>query len=417
MSAIELNNLTYTFTSKSKRNLFVLMALGLLLLILGVVMNMGGHEGAAEAEGHHGLSQRIWSNLLVNGFFFGAIALAATFFYAMQYAAQAAWSVVFQRIFSAVSTFLPVGLGILVIILVVGRVGGHHIYHWMDQSVYDPANANYDPILSHKHAYFADAFFWGRVVIFFAAWIMYQRWARKKSIEEDLVGGTEIFKKNITKAAIFLVFFGFTSSVFSWDLIMSIDAHWYSTLFGWYTFSGMWIGSIITFIMILLHLKTRGQMEFVNASHTHDLGKWMFAISFLWTYLWFAQFMLIWYSDIPEEVVYFQQRWDHYRGLFWVTMFVNFAFPMLMLMSRDAKRNKHYLLFVGALIFIFHWCDTFLLVMPGAVGEHWGIGALEIGMFLFFLGFFIFWIMNALSKAPLVAKNHPYLEEGLGHNI
>lgn len=416
MSAIELNNLTYNFTPKSKRNLFILIGLGLLLMIVGFfTTNMP--DGAADH--HQGIAQRFWANLLVNGFFYGAIALAATFFYALQYAAQAAWSTVFMRLFSAVSTFLPVGAGIIFVVLLCSRlhVGGNHLYHWMESGISDKASDAYDPIIAHKAAYFSDPFFWGRLIVFLAGWIMYQRWARKKSLEEDMVGGTSIFKINMTRSAIFLVFFGFTSSVFAWDIIMSIDAHWYSTLFGWYVFAGMWIGSIITFNMLLLHLKGRGQMEFVNASHTHDLGKWMFAVSFLWTYLWFAQFMLIWYSDIPEEVVYFQQRWEHYRGLFWITMFVNFAFPMIMLMSRDAKRNKHYLLFVGVLIFVFHWCDTFLLVMPGTVGANWGVGFMEIGMFLAFLGFFVFWILNSLSKAPLVAKNHPYLEESMGHNV
>lgn len=415
MHAIEFNNLQYNFTAKSKRNLFIMMGLGLLLLVLGVILfKSHGAEHAIEGhEDHTGsLGQRFWANLLVNSFFFGAIALAATFFYSLQFAGQAAWSVVFMRIFSAVSTFLPVGAVLIILILAVGQFGGHHLYHWQDSSAYD-----HDPILQHKAPYFNPIFFWGRILVFMAVWIMYQRWARKKSIEEDMAGGTSIFKQNITKSAIFLVFFGFTSSVFAWDVVMSIDVHWFSTLFGWYIFAGMWIGAIITFNMLLLHLKGRGQMEFVNASHTHDLGKWMFAVSFLWTYLWFAQFMLIWYSDIPEEVVYFQQRWDHYRGLFWVTMFVNFAFPMIMLMSRDAKRNKHYLLFVGVLILIFHWCDTFLLIMPGTVGENWGIGTIEVGMFLLFLGGFVFWILNALSKAPLLAKNHPYLEESLGHNI
>jgi len=413
MNAIELNNLNYNFASKHKRNLFILMALGFLLLIVGFFTMHHGHDAAAHGEEHGDpRMQRFWANLLVNSFFFGAIALGAVFFYALQFAGQAAWSVVFMRIFSAVGTFLPIGAGLIVLILIMGQFHVHHLYHWQDPAAY----AN-DPILQHKAPYFHPAFFWGRIVLFLAGWIMYANWARKKSLEEDINGGVTIFKTNITKSAIFLVFFGFTSSVFAWDIIMSIDVHWYSTLFGWYVFAGMWLGAVITSIMMLLHLKGRGQMEFVNASHTHDLGKWMFAISFLWTYLWFAQFMLIWYSDIPEEVVYFQQRWDHYRGLFWITMLVNFAFPMVMLMSRDAKRNKHYLLFVGLLIFIFHWCDTFLMVMPGTVGENWGIGFMEVGMFLLFLGFFIFWIMNSLSKAPLVAKNHPYLEEGLGHNI
>jgi hypothetical protein len=416
MSHVNLNNLTYTFNSKSQRNLWILCGVGILLMIIGIVM----HPAAKEAmEDHHAtLGQRVWANLLVNSYFFGGISLGAVFFYAVQYAAQASWSTVFMRIFSAVGTFLPIALGLLLIIFVAGRMGLHHLYHWQDQALYDKASPEFDPIINHKKPYFSDAFFFGRTILFFAGWYWYQMWSRKNALMEDTMRDEQgkNWLLNMKNAAIFLVFFGFTSSVFTWDAIMSIDAHWYSTLFGWYNFAGWWLGAVIVSNLLVMHLKSRDQLEYVNPSHVHDLGKWMFAISFLWTYLWFAQFMLIWYSNIPEEVVYYQQRWEQFRGLFWITMIVNFAFPMLVLMSRDAKRNKSFLLFVALLIVFFHWTDTFLMVMPGTVGSHWSIGGIEIGMFLAFASFFTFWILRSLSKAPLLAKNHALLEEGLHHH-
>jgi hypothetical protein len=424
MSHVNSNNLTYTFTDKARKNLWILFGIGILLLILGIVFR-SAPEHAAEAGEHiehnHGasLGQRLWANLLVNSYFFGGIALGAVFFYALQYAAQASWSTVFMRLFSAVGTFLPIGMGIIVVILIVGRFGGHHLYHWMDQDLYNPSSAEFDPVINHKRMYFADWFFWLRIVIFIAGWVLYQNWSRKNALAEDTMrhGDTAAnWALNLKNAAIFLVFFGFTSSVFTWDVIMSIDTHWYSTLFGWYNFAGWWLGAIIVSNLLVMHLKSRGQMEYVNPSHVHDLGKWMFAISFLWTYLWFAQFMLIWYSNIPEEVVYYQQRWEQYRGLFWITMIVNFAFPMLVLMSRDSKRNKSYLLFVALIIVFFHWTDTFLMIIPGTLFEHWGIGGIEIGMFLSFAAFFTFWILRSLAKAPILAKNHALLEEGLHHH-
>ncbi|GAB4136066.1 MAG: quinol:cytochrome C oxidoreductase [Bacteroidia bacterium] len=422
MSNVNFNNLTYQFTPKAQRNLWILFGAGVLLLILGLLFfhapeHAGGHEGHEDHTAS--LAQRLWANVLVNGYFFGGIALAATFFYAMQYAAQASWSTVFMRIFSAVSDYLTIGMAVIVLVLIAGYAHMHHLYHWMDGSLYDIASPNYDPIIAHKGPYFNIAFFWGRVLLFMGGWIIYQRWSRKNALAEDLMSANDAianWNKNLKNAAIFLVFFGFTSSVFTWDIIMSIDTHWYSTLFGWYNFAGWWIGAIVVFNLLVVHLKSRGQLEFVNPSHVHDLGKWMFAVSFLWTYLWFSQFMLIWYSNVPEEVVYYQQRWDQYRGLFWITMIMNFVFPMLVLMSRDSKRNKSYLLFVGLLIFFFHWTDTFLMVMPGTVSGNWGIGMIEIGMFLAFLSFFIFWILRALSKAPILAKNHALLEEGIHHH-
>jgi hypothetical protein len=426
MGHINTNNLTYNFSPKAQRNLWILFGVGVLLLILGIVLrhDHSAVAGADHGTEHHdhgtGLGQRLWANLLVNSYYFGGIALAAVFFYAVQYAAQASWSTVFMRIFSAVGTFLPIGLGLMVIIFAVGHFGGHHLYHWQDQSLYDPNSPNFDPIINHKKVYFAGWFFWGRILLFFGGWIWYQMWSRKNALMEDQLQNDNTGKNwllNLKNAAIFLVFFGFTSSVFTWDAIMSIDTHWFSTLFGWYNFAGWWIGAIIVANLLVMHLKSRDQMDFVNPSHVHDLGKWMFAISFLWTYLWFAQFMLIWYSDIPEEVVYFQQRWEQYRGLFWITMLVNFGFPMTVLMSRDAKRNKSFLLFIALLIVFFHWTDTFLMVMPGTVGEHWGITGIEIGMFLMFASFFTFWVLRSLSKAPLLAKNHALLSEGIHHHI
>lgn len=419
MSNVNLNNLTYNFSPKSQRNLWILCGAGIVLLILGALFHHAPEViGADGMEDHHAtLGQRIWANLLVNCYFFGGIALGSTFFYALQYAAQASWSTVFMRLFSAISTFLPIALGLIFVIFLAGRMGLHHIYHWQDQSLYDVKSPEFDAVINHKKPYFSDLFFWGRTVLFMGGWWYYQMWSRKNALAEDMMHSSvetaRNWNLNLKNGAIFLVFFGFTSSVFSWDAIMSIDTHWYSTLFGWYNFAGWWLGAIIVANLLVMHLKSRGQMEFANPSHVHDLGKWMFAISFLWTYLWFSQFMLIWYSNIPEEVVYFQQRWEQFRGLFWITMIVNFAFPMLVLMSRDAKRNKSFLLFVALLIVFFHWTDTFLLVMPGAVGAHWSIGAIEIGMFLSFVSFFTFWILRSLSKAPLLAKNHALLEEGL----
>ncbi len=423
MSNVNLNNLTYNFTQKAQRNLWILFGAGLLLLVLGLVLHH-----SPESVGDHGshdhtasLGQRIWANLLVNSYFFGGITLGAIFFYALQYAAQASWSTVFMRLFSAISTFLPIALGLILVIFIAGRMGLHHLYHWQNQDVYDPNSSSFDALINHKKPYFDDLFFWGRTLLFMGCWWWYQSWSRKNSLIEDSmktsVETARNWNLNLKNGAIFLVFFGFTTSVFSWDVIMSIDTHWYSTLFGWYNFAGWWLGAIIVANLLVMHLKSRGQMEYVNASHVHDLGKWMFAISFLWTYLWFSQFMLIWYSNIPEEVVYFQQRWEQFRGLFWITMIVNFGFPMLVLMSRDSKRNKSFLLFVALLIVFFHWTDTFLMVMPGTVGAHWSIGAIEIGMLLSFISFFTFWILRSLSKVPILPKNHALLEEGLHHQI
>ena len=198
---------------------------------------------------------------------------------------------------------------------------------------------------------------------------------------------------------------------------MSIDVHWFSTLFGWYVFAGMWCTAMTVLVILTLYLKKLGYLPKVNENHIHDLGKWTFAISFLWSYLWFSQFMLIWYANIGEEVVYYMTRIEHYKLLYFGMFFINFAFPMLVLMSRDAKRHAGILSFVGVIILIGHWLDVYIMISAGSLGAQAKIGFMEIGLALLGLGFFIRTILNNLTKAPLTPVNHPFLDESIHHEI
>ena len=219
------------------------------------------------------------------------------------------------------------------------------------------------------------------------------------------------------KAAIFLVMFAVFSSTLSWDWLMSIDTHWFSTLYGWYIFSGMWVTGLTTALIIIVYLKNKGLLPEVNENHIHDVAKWVFAISFLWSYLWFSQLMLIWYANIPEEIVYFRTRFEHYPIMFFGMFLINFVLPMIILMSRDAKRNLIFFLPVAMIIFVGHWFDIFCLVMPGTLGAHWHYGFMEIGMFIGFLGMFILIVLTNLSKAPLMVEKHPLLDESIHHQV
>jgi hypothetical protein len=234
---------------------------------------------------------------------------------------------------------------------------------------------------------------------------------------EDQVGGTDIHFTNYKKAALFLVFFAVFSSTSSWDWIMSIDVHWFSTLFGWYVFAGTWCTTMIVLVTLTIYLKSKGYLPNVNESHIHDLGKWTFATSFLWSYLWFSQFMLIWYANIPEETTYYLTRIEHFKFLYFGMFFVNFAFPMLLLMSRDAKRHAGILTFVGLVVLFGHWVDVYLMVMAGSMGQNASIGFMEIGIMLAILGLFLKVVFTNLSKAPLTVKNHPFLDESIHHEI
>lgn len=397
----------YLFEGKAKRNTFILMGLGALLFIIGALMT------------HDHVGQRVWTSILISGFFFFGIGLIGTFFVALQYAAEAGWAVAIKRIFEGISAYVPWGAGVLIIVFAAGSLHLHHIYHWMDPELYDPASEHYDAIIAHKQPYLNQGFWWIRTLAYLSVYVIFTRYFRKRSLEEDGLAPDDkpFFIKNQTMAAIFLVIFGYTSTTFSWDWIMSIDTHWFSTIFGWYIFSGMWISSMVMATMLILYMKSKGLMDFVNESHIQDMGKWVFGISFLWTYLFFCQFMLYWYSNIPEEIVYFKARIDDYTWVFWGTLLINFVFPMLLLMSKDAKRKAGFLVFVGCIILFGHWMDTFMIITPGAMKDHGTIGLVEIGGFMMFLGMFLYVVLDSISKRALLVKGHPMLDESLHHHI
>ena len=386
--------MNYTFTQKNKIFTYILIGIGLIAIITGFAVD----------------SHRAWANLLVNNFFFLAIALFGTFFVAMQYLSEAAYAVALKRVPEAMSQFLWVAGPLMLLIFLFGH---HDLYHWTHHELYDIESEHYDEILAGKSAFLNIPFFIIRMLICIGGWLWATHLLRKYSLQQDLSGGLIFHKKSLTVSAIFLVFFAVTSSTSSWDWLMSVDAHWFSSIFGWYVFSGLWVSGTITTILFIIYLKKKGHLPNVNENHLHDMGKWMFAISMVWTYLWFSQFMLIWYANLPEEVMYFQFRIEHYRTIFFGMLVVNFVLPFFALIARDTKRNVRFLVVVGVLIFLSHWADVFVMVMPGTVGEHWHIGFIEVGTFLGFLGLFLYVVQRSLAKVPLEIENHPYLEESI----
>jgi hypothetical protein len=361
----------------------------------------------------HHFSTRLLTNGLIDTFYFFAMGLGALFFLALAYATETGWYAAVKKVIEAVAGFIPYGIGLMgFVLLVITILDGAHIYSWMD-----PETIAHDPIIQGKTAYLNPTFFWIRTITYFAVYIIFLRGYQKRSIAEDKLGGTDFHFQNYKKGAMFLVYFAVFSSTSSWDWLMSIDVHWFSTLFGWYTFAGMWCTTMVVLIMVTLYLKKHGYLEKVNDHHIHDLGKWTFATSFLWSYLWFSQFMLIWYANIGEESIYYIMRIENYKNLYFGMFIINFAFPMLILMSRDAKRNAGILVFIGFIILIGHWLDVYIMVTGGTLGSTWHIGALEIGMALTVMSIFIMVILRNLTKSPLTPVNHPFLDESVHHEI
>lgn len=398
----------FSVSNKAKRLTVILIGVGLLFTAIGVFTSMNDHHFAT----------RLLTNGLINSFFFFAIGLGALFFLALQYATETGWYAAVKRVIEAVAGFLPYGMALLALsLLTITFMDGAHIYTWMDPEMTNPSSHHYDEIIAGKSVYLNKGFFWIRTIVYLAVYFLFLRGFRNRSLEEDRVGGTEIHFKNYRKGATFLVFFAVFSSTSAWDWLMSIDVHWFSTLFGWYTFAGMWVSTMVVLVLLTTYLKSLGYLPKVNDSHIHDLGKWTFATSFLWSYLWFSQFMLIWYANIGEEVTYYMMRIENFKILYFSMFFINFAFPMLILMSRDAKRNVRILTFVGLVILGGHWLDVYIMVSAGSLGANAKIGFLEIGMALLIAGLFIRIILNNLTKAPLTPVNHPFLDESIHHEI
>ena len=372
----------------------------------GAATHDEGHDASHDEHLFHQLSNKPWAALYVAAFFFFMISLGVLAFYGIQRAAQAGWSPVLFRVMEGITGYLLPGGIIVIVILALSGMHFNHLFIWMDPEV-----VAHDKLIAGKTGFLNLPFFLVRAVFFLSGWSLYRYFSRKFSLAQDEATDISNHKKNFRISAAFLVFYIVTESIMSWDWIMSIDPHWFSTLFGWYVFASMFVSGITTIALVTIYLKSKGYLEFVNDSHIHDLGKFMFGISVFWTYLWFSQFMLIWYSNIPEEVTYFITRIEDYNLPFFGMVVMNFVFPLLILMNSDYKRINYFIVMAGIVIILGHYMDVFNMIMPSAVGDQWFIGAAEIGGFLFFLGLFIFVVFKELTKAPLLAKGDPYMGE------
>lgn len=443
----------FIFTAKAKKKLFTTIAVGLILFAIGVLgLSSGSHLfDPASGHAHHGslesgsllaehtenVSSGVsashdasghghsyhWTKRVIavfwhNNIYFIGISIIGIFFYCIQLVTWAGWSALIKRVMLAVGSFVPVA-GI--ILLVMYLLFYHDIFHWSHAELYDKTSDSYDHIIDSKSWYLG---FWDvliRSVIYIAGWTLFSFFLKKQAVLQDKTGDLLHHNRAINIAAGFIVFFGVSSSMSSWDWIMSIDTHWFSTMFGWYVFASWFVAGLAVITLFVIELKKFGYLEKVNENHIHDLGKFVFAFSVFWTYIWFSQFILYWYSNIPEEIVWFNERMffnrGNYASMFYLNLVINFLFPFFFLMTRDAKRKMIWLKVACVVIVIGHWFDTYLMIMPGVLQEHGGLNFgtlfLELGLLLVYVGLFGFVVLRSLSKIPLIAKNHPMLEESI----
>lgn len=437
-------SIQFQFNSKQKSILYGFMGLGLLCMAIIFFTD-------------EAYAPRFWSNFLLNTVFFTGIGFLALFSMSAMITAYSGWQTVFKRIWEAYAQFLVVGL-VLMIIVIVGLLGGfHHLYHWAD-----PASVAADEILIGKSAFLNRGVYVIATIVILASWYFFAWKMRALSVAQDQrdFDDYSTYKQIKKYAAGFLPVAAVTSAIAVWLWVMSVDAHWYSTLFAWYATSSWFVAMLALTILTLIYLKSIGYFQDVSAEHLHDLGKYLFAFSVFWTYLWFSQYMLIWYGNIGEETIYFNNQRDNYPAMFYGNLIINFALPFLILLRNDTKRKKGTLVLVSIIVLFGHWMDFFLMIKPGVlhtyhevvghgsaghsllndgvgmsaqmVADAGGHGAeavssfvagftfpglLDIGVFLGFLAFFLYFVMIQLTKSKLVPQGDPYIGESFHHHV
>ena len=394
-----------------------LIGVGVVALLYGLIVY---HPFTHPVPGGDTSSTRFWAVLLQNCTFWLMITNASMFFIGVTTLAMGGWQVALRRVPEAISSVVPVlGLICFLILMCIVWGGRDDIYQWVNSDT-----VAHDKILNGKKGFLNPVFFSVFSAIVILLWLLLGKKMRSMSLESDTAGkmdfetGDRWIKKNILYASIYIVIFGLTvGSTIPWLWLMSIDAHWYSSMFSWYTFASTFVSGMALIAIYVVFLKNRGQLEYVTDEHIHDVGKFMFAFSIFWAYLWFSQYMLIWYANIPEETGYFKIRVQGpYRGIFFLNLILNFVCPLLILMKKSTKRNYTMVTFMAILIIFGHWIDFWQMVMPGTLKDKAELMPFEFGVAALFIGVIMWRVGDFFSKHALTPQNHPFLKESMIHH-
>ena len=379
-------NQPFQIPASLKRILIAVYIVGALLVAASVVLGLNS-------------GKEFWANILLNGYLYLGIAGSVTLFLAIHTIAESGWHVAIQRVLESIGAYLPIA-GVILLLLVPGI---HSIYEW--------SHPTEDKLLLAKQPFLNMPFFLIRTFGFIAIWSGLMIWIRKYSLLMDLDPNPDYFKKIKRLSSIFVPLFVFTYFFSSWDWIMSLEPHWYSTMYGFYMVANAMASGLSATILILYLIKRFGGLREVNEEHLHDLGKYLFGVSIFWGYLWGSQYLLIWFSNIPEESVYFVKRWDNYPILMNINVILNFFVPLFLLMTRGSKRIWSWVALVSAIVLVGHWLDYFINIMPGATESFPSISIISIGAALLFAATFVYIVLLNFSKHAEMPQNHPYKEE------
>jgi hypothetical protein len=340
--------------------------------------------------------QRTWPALLLNGYYMLALALAGAVFISLQYLCGASWSANLRRIPEAMMAALPIA-ALLMLSLFFGR-----------DRLYAASHAH--AATASKALYLATPFFFGRMALFVSVWAAFAWALRRTSLRQDADPAPIHHQRLVRLSAAFIVVFAISFSLASFDWLMTLAREWSSTIFAIYSFAGLLAGGLAAITLCVVLLLQRGYLEgVVNENHLHDLGKLMFAFSTFWAYIWFSQYLLIWYGNLPEETTYYNIRTGHrWIVLFVTNVVVNWVAPFLVLMPRASKRNPATLKWIAIVILTGRWLDLYLAIMPEMMTGP-SLAAQDLFIVAGYAGAFVLLATRALGRASLVPLNTPPL--------
>ncbi len=389
---MKFDNQTYRISGGEKLgNLLLIIGLaGLVLSAVGLVVD----------------SRQFLFSYLVSFAFWVSIGLGALFFVMVHHLAGAVWSVMLRRIMENVMITLP----ILFVFFIPIALGMGSLYEWTDGNVVAT-----DEILRQRTAYLNSGFFLGRTTIYFAVWFVLAICCIGLTIRQDASRSDEMTAKFRKISAPGIVLFAFTLTFAAWDWLMSLEARWYSTIYGVYFFAGSSIAILALIILISLYLRRKQVLTTqITAEHYHDLSKLMFAFVIFWGYMAFAQYLLIWYANVPEETIWFQHRWvGSWKAMTLLLVFGQFALPFAFLIPRLSKRRFWTVGVAAGWLLLMHWADMYWLVMPSLHKEGVSLSWMDLTTLAGIGGVYLGLTWKRLCAQPLVPVNDPRLQDSI----
>ncbi len=404
------SKLKFTFSKKLQTICLALVGIGLALTLLQLALPWHAHHAAGEAAAQPGahtpMNPRFFLSVHLALMVALPLALGGIFFVAFNHVAGSAWCVSIRRVAENYFWYLPVVLVLMIVVFIgLGDVFGHWVH-----------GASDDRLLNVKKPWLNPSFFVGRNLFWVVLWAAFGFFLWKQSVAQDTDGQVSRTKRMANISAAFCVVFGLSISASAWDLGMSLEPHWFSTMFAVYIFAGLGLTVYSSLVIWGWYLKRTGHFgDSFNENHLHDLGKYLWGFSNFWAYVAFSQGMLIWYAHIPEETFFFKTRitngWEVVSTLLVISRFI---LPFYLIIRRDTKRNINWMAGVSAFIIFGQVLDMYWLAYPTLdhgqfVWPSWH----ELGPLLFVFGSFVLVVGKALERQSLVPKKDPRLEECL----